>query len=141
MNILFVCRYNRFRSRIAEAYFKKINKNRDIKVKSAGLMKGQPLSKFTVKIAKNIGLNIKGKVQGLSSELMVWQNITVVVADDVPPQVFNKNKKYGKKVIIWKIKDAKYRKEGEVKRLVKIIMDRVDKLNRDLEKGKIRWKQ
>ncbi len=30
MNIIFVCKYNRFRSRVAEAYFKKINKDKNI---------------------------------------------------------------------------------------------------------------
>ncbi len=53
INILFVCRYNRFRSRVAEAYFKKINKN--FKVKSAGLFKGRPLSPKTIKEAKKFG--------------------------------------------------------------------------------------
>ena len=36
MKILFICKYNRFRSRVAAAYFKKINKNSKIKVESAG---------------------------------------------------------------------------------------------------------
>jgi len=134
INILFVCRYNRFRSRIAEAYFKKINKNKKIKAKSAGLIKGQPLSKFTVDVAKNLGLNINGKVQGLTSKLMAWQNLTVVVADDVPVKVFDRNKKYGKKVISWGIKDAKYEKKSEIKRLVSIISKKVDKLNKELSK-------
>ena len=136
INILFVCRYNRFRSRIAEAYFKKVNKSKRIKVKSAGLIKGNSLSKFTVEIAKNLGLDIKGKVKGLSSKLMSWQNLTVIVADDVPPEVFEKNKQYGKKVIIWKIKDVKYVQTGEIKKLAKIIMKKVDILNKDLEKEK-----
>jgi len=136
INILFVCRYNRFRSRIAEAYFKKVNKSKRIKVKSAGLIKGNPLNKFTVEIAKNLGLDIKGKVKGLSSKLIAWQNLTVIVADDVPPEVFEKNKQYGKKVIIWKIKDVKYVQTGEIKKLAKIIMKKVDILNKDLEKEK-----
>ena len=55
MNILFVCRYNRFRSRTAEAYFKKINKNKKIKVKSAGIFKGNyPLSPIQVKTGKKL---------------------------------------------------------------------------------------
>jgi protein-tyrosine-phosphatase len=138
INILFVCRYNRFRSRIAEAYFKKINKNKNIHAKSAGLIKGEPLSKFTVEVAKSMGFDINGRVQGLSSKLMVWQNLTVVVADDVPVEVFDKNKRYGKKVIAWGVKDVKYRKKEEIKRLIKIIMRKVDRLNKDLEKGKIK---
>ena len=35
--ILFVCKFNRFRSKVAEAYFKKINRNRRIKERRFGL--------------------------------------------------------------------------------------------------------
>ena len=66
VNILFVCRYNRFRSRIAEAYFNKINKNKNVKAKSAGLIKGSPLNPRTVKVAKKFGLDIRGKTQGFN---------------------------------------------------------------------------
>ena len=38
-NILFVCKHNVFRSKIAEAYFKKVNQNREINAKSAGIIK------------------------------------------------------------------------------------------------------
>lgn len=141
INILFVCRYNRFRSRIAEAYFKKINKNKNINAKSAGLIKGSPLNLKTVKIAKDFGLNINGKIQGLSSKLMKWQNLTVNVADDVPSTVFDKNKKYGKKVINLKIRDAKYEKRKEVENLIKKIMKAIDKLNKNLVKEQLTWKQ
>jgi len=139
MNILFVCRYNRFRSRIAKDYFNKINKNKNIRSKSAGLIKGSPLSPRTIKVAKEFGLDINGRVNGLSSKLMAWQNIVVIVADDVPKAVFDKNKKYyKKKVINWKIKDAKYETKTEIKKLVKQIMKKADYLNKQLENKK--WK-
>ncbi len=133
-NILFVCRYNRFRSRIAESYFKKINKNKKIRVKSAGLIKGEGLSKEGIITAKKFGLNIKGKVQGLSSSVMAWQNITIIVADDVPQSVFTKNKKYGKKVIVWKIRDVNERKKRTADKIIKEIIKKVDNLNKQLEK-------
>jgi|SRR3989338_4965211 len=133
INILFVCRYNRFRSRIAEAYFKKINKNKNIKAKSAGLFKGNPLNPRTVKVAKKFGLNIKGKVRGLSSKLMVWQNVTVIVADNVPKSVFNRNVKYGKKVIKFSIRDVSYENEKEIKKTIDKIIKKIDKLVKDLE--------
>jgi len=132
--ILFVCRYNRFRSRIAEAYFKKINKNKNIKVKSAGLFKGRPLNPTTVKKAKKFGLDIKGNVRGLSSDLISWQNTTVIVADNVPKKVFYKNKKYGKKVIVWRIKDIDYKNDNKFEETIKKIMRKVDKLIIKLEK-------
>lgn len=136
INILFVCKYNKFRSRIAEAYFKKANKNPKIKAKSAGVIKGNDLNSSTVKKAKKFGLNIQGKPQGLSSELMLWQNITVIVADDVPPKIFDRNKKYGKKIIVWKIKDVNYRNLERVEKTIKKIIKKVDKLNNELGKLK-----
>jgi protein-tyrosine-phosphatase len=136
INILFVCRYNRFRSRIALAYFNKINKNKNIKAKSAGLIRGNSLNPFTVEIAKEFDLNIRGKTQGLSSKLMAWQNVTIIVANDVPPQVFNRNKRYGKKVIVWKIKDVNEKDKPAIKKIIKSIILRIDILNKELEKGK-----
>src|SRR3989344_3011680 len=128
LNILFVCRYNRFRSRVAEAYFNKINKNKNIKVKSAGLIKGGPVNPNTVKIAKKFGLNIKGNTQGLSLKILQWQNMIVIVADNVPPSIFDRNKVYGKKVIVWKIKDAKDSNKININRIIKKIMKKADKL-------------
>lgn len=136
INILFVCRYNRFRSRVAESYFKKINKNKDVKIKSAGLIQGYAVSGRGVRIAKKFGLNIKGKTKGLTSELMKWQNVVVVVADDVPPQVFNKNKKYGKKVLCWKIKDVDRKNSRMDEQVIEEIIKKVDKLNKELRKVK-----
>ena len=135
-NILFVCRYNRFRSRVAEAYFKKVNKNKNILVKSAGLIKGEPLNKTQVAMAssKEFGLDIRGNPQGLSSKLMIWQNITIIVADDVPPKVFDKNKKYVKKVIVWKIKDSKSGDDKkDVKRAIKEIIKKMDRFVKKLK--------
>jgi protein-tyrosine-phosphatase len=134
LNILFVCRYNRFRSRVAEAYFKKINKNKNINVKSAGLIRGVPIKRETIDSVKKFGLNISGKPNGLTSEVMAWQNVTVVVANNVPPQVFDRNKRYGKKVIVWKIKDVE---KGRTKEMVaQEIMKKVDQLNKNLERLK-----
>ena len=98
MNILFVCRYNRFRSKIAEAYFKKISKNRRIKVKSAGIFIGSyPLDRIQVNLAKKFGIIIKGKPQGLSTDLLKWEDIIVNVANDVPNSLFQDNVKIYKK--------------------------------------------
>ena len=107
LNILFVCKYNRFRSRIAETYFKKINKTKKIKIKSAGIIIGSPISEEQKSVGRKFGLTIKGQIQGLSSKLLKWQNLIIIVADDVPPQLFRGNKMYGKELIIWKIKDTK----------------------------------
>ena len=136
LNILFVCKYNRFRSRVAKAYFDEINKNKNIRTKSAGAIKGKPVSKPSIKTAKRLGLDIRGKTNGLSTDLLIWQDMTIIVADDVPPIIFSNNKKYGKKVIVWKIKDIPSQEgtEAEKKKLIKKIMKKVDGLNKNLQK-------
>jgi protein-tyrosine-phosphatase len=105
MNILFLCRYNRFRSVIAEGFFKKLNKNTKYKAKSAGLIIGRPIDQNTKNIARKLGIKIKKKPEGLSTRLLGWQDLLVIVADDVPEAVF-KNKEYIKKIKTIKIKDA-----------------------------------
>ena len=52
MNILFVCKHNVFRSRVAEAYFKAINQNKNLKASSAGPIKGGDCSKNQKKALK-----------------------------------------------------------------------------------------
>ena len=133
-NILFVCRFNRTRSRIAEAYFNKVNKNKNFKAKSAGLFQGRPVGKEDIKLARKFGVNICGKVKAMSSKLMFWQTRTIVVADDVPIQVFDRNKEYGMNLSIWKIKDTKYQKDPD--NLVKEIIKKVDDLIIKLKKIK-----
>jgi len=135
-NILFVCKYNRFRSRIAEAYFKKINKNKNIKVKSAGLIKGSPIDKFQKKIAQTYGIKMFGIRKSLSTKLLKWQNITIIVADNVPKAIFGENKIYGKRTIIWKIKDSQEDDVKKVKKIIEQIIKKVDNLVKQLEKIK-----
>ncbi len=105
--ILFVCKYNRFRSVFAEAFFKKFNKNKKIKVRSAGIIQGNPLSPEIIALGKKHNLVLKRGPRGLTSKLIKWQNLTIIVADDVPATIFDKNKEYGKKTIVWKIPDWK----------------------------------
>ena len=131
-NILFVCRYNRFRSLLAEAFFNKYNKNKNIKAKSAGVIMGNPLGKNIKELARKYKLKIKKSPSGLSSKLMVWQNLTILVADDIPESLFDKNKEYGKKVVVWKIPDAKTDSMEEME----TISREIDKKTKQLVKSK-----
>ena len=132
--ILFICRHNRFRSRVAEAYFKKINKNPKIRVKSAGLIKGlYPLSENQVKVARQFGLNIEGRPKGLSMALLKWADYHIITADDVPLSIFNNSEKFGKKLIHWNIPDAHSKDPEQIKKSIKIIMSHVDKFTKELE--------
>ncbi|MFH1802845.1 MAG: hypothetical protein ABH864_05365 [archaeon] len=110
MNILFVCRYNRFRSVLAEGLFRKYSKKH--KVKSAGLIVGSPINTNTKRIAKELKIQIKKSPEPLSSKLFSWQNLIIIIADDVPQIVFKKQTN-AKKVIVWKIKDTRTDKKSE----------------------------
>ncbi len=131
--ILFICRYNRFRSVIAEAFFNKYNKNKSAIAKSAAPIKGMPFSDNVKKLAKEFKIKIKDKPHGLTSKIMKWQNITVIVADNVPKALFNKNKTYGKKVIHWNIPDVKESSIEEMRKIARLIRKNVIKLIKNLD--------
>ena len=136
-NILFVCKYNRFRSRIAEDYFRKINKNTEIKVESAGLIQGLPINKQQVELVKEFNINIEGTPRGLSEEMIRKADIIIVVADNVPKRIFSRDKGFFRKVKVWKIKDQKIEDREKSTELIKEIIKKVDNLKINMEKG--RW--
>ena len=140
MKILFVCKYNRFRSKVAEAYFNKINKNKKIRVESAGIIKVDKLLLSSEKrrnkfIKKKFNLDINTKSRGLSVSLLEKADKIIIVADDIPKIVFN-HPSDKKKVVIWKIQDALKGESKVVKPAVNKIMKKVEKLVKQLENKK-----
>jgi len=137
MNILFICRHNRFRSKVAEAYFKKINKNKNIQVRSAGIFPGgYPLDKEEVRVTKKLGINLTGKPQAITTKLLRWKNIIVAVTDDLPKGLFNYSS-YKNKVIEWKIQDVlENDNSAKIEKIVREIMNRVENLVKKLENTK-----
>ncbi len=134
MNILFVCKYNRFRSRVAEAYFKKINKNKSIKTDSAGIFGNwYPLDPVQVKVAKNYGIDITGKPQSLTYQKVNWADIIVIVANNVPKKIFRGEFMKKTKVIKFYIHDATHKnKEKTSEESVKSIIKNIDNLAKKL---------
>jgi len=143
MKILFVCRHNVFRSKVAEAYFKKINKNKYIEVGSAGVIEADYLTKVEKsivkrqrKIAKDLGIKIIDGSRTLKISLLSEQDWIIIVADDVP-NIFD-NKFYLKpdlQVITWKIPDIFFgMKDADefISNDIKEIMKKVDELARQL---------
>jgi protein-tyrosine-phosphatase len=127
-NILFICKHNRFRSKIAEALFNKYNKNKNYVAHSAGLLPGRyPLDSKQVKIAKEFGIQLRGKPKPIDMDTLIKTDLVVVVADNVPYQVL-KNKKYGRREIVWKIKDDLHGKDADIYLIIKKIEDKVKKL-------------
>lgn len=127
-NVLFVCKYNRFRSKVAEALFNKYNKNKEMKAKSAGIIKGSLVNPIQKKISRKFEIDIKNPTMGISTKLLKWQDTIILVCDDIPPSVFKDNKKFGKKLIIWRISDAKTDNEKEIMKIISNIDKKVKKL-------------
>lgn len=129
MNILFVCKHNRFRSRVAEAYFNKINKNPEIVAKGVGVYAdNSPLDEDEGRISKENGINISGKPQQINENLVTWADKIVIVADDVDKKLIKNSDK--KNIEVWKIKDvddAQDRNEA-IEKTVRKIMKKIDGL-------------
>ncbi len=139
LNILFVCKWNRFRSRLAEAYFNKINKNKNIKAKSAGIIKGFPVDKNSIALAKRFYIDINGKPQGLNSKILDWQDVIVLMAGDVPKEIFTKNNPYTKRLIYWKFPDFLKTEKQTINKVIIPLKKKVEELNKSIEKGELKW--
>ncbi|MDP3882321.1 MAG: hypothetical protein Q8Q31_05580 [Nanoarchaeota archaeon] len=134
MNIIFLCRHNLFRSRAAEEYFKKINKNPSIKVSSAGLIPsfGNDCWPAQKKVLKEIGIKCDPRPRGVSVPILEDKDLIVVVADDIPQGLLD-NKNYIREVVYWGIPDVLDNNETKARQIVKSIMKRCEELNEKLQ--------
>jgi len=132
-NVLFVCKHNRFRSKVAEAFFKKYNKNKNYKAYGAGLLPGRyPLEEMQIRVAKEFGINLKGRPKPIKMDLLMKMNIVVIVADNVPSEIF-KNKEYGRQEIIWNIHDDYTGDYNNVRNIISQIEKKVLELVKELK--------
>ncbi len=139
MKLLFVCKYNAFRSRVAEEYFNKVKTNKKTKAISRGIIMGQDSDSTQRGISKSIiGVDIsKRNPLPLTYQDMINNNLIIVVADDVPRIVFNYPlPSIQKKIVMWKIKDEQGLNKEKVRRIVLKIKRKVDDLLKKLEKTK-----
>lgn len=128
-NILFICRFNRFRSRVADSYFKKINKNNKLKSDSAGLKAGSyPLDSDELECAYKLGINIEGKPKRITEKLANWADTIVISADDVRPSFLAQYIKTKKKIIHWEIPESNSNNHEEIKSIINQIKEKVDEL-------------
>jgi len=135
-NILFVCRHNRFRSKFAESYFKKINKNKNIKTQSAGIFPGpSTINKLEMKVSKELGVTLSGKPKPITTKLLNWNDLIILITDDVPnPEKLFNYASFKNKVITWKIKDSNWESITQMRGIVNEIKKEIDKLNQNLKK-------
>lgn len=134
MKILFICKYNAFRSKVAESYFRKINKNKSVKVSGAGFINSDGADKTQRVVAKKLlGVEIRGASKRLSLKLLRAQDLVVVVAKDVPKIMFNHSEGYGKtKFVYWGVKDEQLQNRKAVEKIVEKIKKKVENLVKEL---------
>ena len=137
MKILFICKYNRFRSQIAEQFFKKYNSNKNLSAKSAGLLKGRyPLDKDEVEVVRKFEIIIDKKPETVSVDELIKTDLVIIVANDVPRKTFNYEGRYVQKVIVWKISDEFKGDKKNIRKIVGKIKLKIKELIKELENKK-----
>ena len=128
MRILFVCKHNRFRSKVAEAIFKKLNKNNNIFVESAGTIGSiNPTNPNVIYIMKEKNYSIEGLPKKIDSLNDVKDyDLIVIVADDVDRGFFNGKSKG--RIIQWHISDCEESDVNKIRETVNMIELKVKKL-------------
>ena len=141
-NILFVCKHNVFRSKTAEAYFNKINKNKKIKTDSVGLVKldwldnkNLPVLNAQRKLLKKKGINLTKSSKTLSARLIRKQDLIIIVSDSIPDIFHDDYVVKDLKIITWKIKDVTSENYSKKKLMntIDFIMKKVDNLVKELK--------
>lgn len=135
--ILFVCKYNSFRSRVAEEYFKKVNKNRKVNAISRGIIMEGNSDKEQRNISKKLlGINIaKRKPLPLNLKEMKEAGLIIVVANDIPKIIFNYwLTPIKERVVIWRIKDEQRMNRRNISKIILKIKRKVDNLIKQVER-------
>ncbi len=124
MRVLFICKHNRFRSKIAEALFKKYNKNKKIKVESCAVNPDYiRVAESVVNVLKKFGVRgVNRHPKKINKRMIDKADLIVIVADNI------KRKFKGKKVIVWKISDVRQGEIKEILKRAKLIEKRIKRL-------------
>lgn len=135
MKILFICRHNCFRSRIAEEYMKQHSKH---EIDSAGLIPSTdgPLP-VQIAVAKTYGIDIENKAKGITASFLNSFDIIVNTADDIPISLLQ-HKSYNKAELIgWNIPDVDEAKPlgGQCMAIIERIIKYCDNLEIELGKN------
>lgn len=125
--ILFVCKYNLFRSKIAELYFNKLNRNKKIKAMSAGLIKLDkrlPKNDPSYFIAKRFGFNLNALPKTIDKKILKEQDLIIIVANDLSKS-FISNENLDSKLIFWDIPDETKKDETNIISIINKIKEHV----------------
>lgn len=155
MKILFICKHNKFRSKVGEAIFNteikklisapktsiknkkrvldELNKNKDIIAESAGIIGSEHLTpESVVKILKEKGYNIiRMETKRVDSIKINNYDMIIIVADNVNPLFFKDS--FKGKIIHWKITDCMDTDIKGIKKRVNEIEIKVKELIKELK--------
>ena len=141
--ILFVCKHNIFRSRVAENLFNKLNKNKRYRASSAGIIlwtkkdaSKEPGYIAEGRAARNFGINLILNSKPITSSLLKETDILIIVADDVSEKLIKTEQAFNGRVLVWKIPDVKRwdnNKEKRAEKTIKYIEKEVKKLVKNLK--------
>ena len=131
MKILFICRHNRFRSKVAEAIFSKLDCEDEVKGAGAELdFKRLYIAESVKEIMKKRGYVLnEEKSQQVNRFLINWADKIIIVANDVSPEGFPKEK-----TDVWKIEDTNQEDYEGIERIVGKIEKKVKDLVKRIKK-------
>ena len=116
---------------MAEAYFNKINRDKEIIAESAGIDGSyRDLDFFEVSVAAEMGIILKGVPREVNEAMLEGSDRIIVVADDVQKSLFNK--KYWERMEFWGVSDLYIDDRTQCKRIISEIMGKVDELAKEL---------
>ena len=129
-----MCKYNAFRSKIAEAYFNKINNNKDIGVTSRGFIMGAIPDSVEKRICKESGVELKGESKSIKLNELIEADSIIIVANDIPKIMFDYSlEPIREKVVIWGIEDEQEENEKNIRKIISKIKKKVNELNNTLD--------
>ncbi len=128
MKILFVCKHNRFRSKVACVIARKLDSRNEYK--SAGisldLMRPYICGNVKQELARR-GYEIKDeKAREINGYDLKWADKIIIVADNISSDIFKRKTKV--KIETWKISDADEQEFENIRKIVENIEERVKKL-------------
>lgn len=134
MKILFICKYNRLRSKIAESLFRYHDKDKKHEIKSAG-MRSYFLSPYIVEKAKKMleqrGARVEDESSNMINDYLIkWADKIIVVANDVDFKLFPKSK-----TEVWEVEDIAEKEDKIVSLKIDEIEQKVIKLIEKLNKN------
>lgn len=135
MKLLFVCKHNRFRSKVAEAIFNKQNKNKDIYSESRGFfMDGHRpyISENVIKVMKEKGYSVGGTPKQADLNSINNYDLIVVAANNLDIELLRE--KFKGKIIKWEIPDCDESEVDRIKEIINMIEEKVKELIKILGK-------